>query len=250
MYFGEVTANALTENVDMIESETLEDTNVQITPTEVGCKVMLSDTSIEDDLEELKTVAGMVLGDAFAKKQDQDLLGQLDDGTNSLGGAGTTLTMGQPAAAVAILRGNATSSGGPAPEPYVMVHHPFVLNDLVDVITPVVPALAAASTINAATGTAFTDAILRNYGVGRLFGMNVVQDGNFTIDTGDDVKGGVFSQGQYGSIILGTARDMTIEAERDGSARAWEMNCVGRYGVGEYLAGWIVELYNDATTPA
>ena len=247
-YFGEVTANALQEKYDMIESQTLEDTNVQITPTEVGCKVILTDTAIEDDLEELKSVAGKVLGEAYAKKEDIDLLGQLDDGTTSLGGASTTLTMGHIAAARANLQGNPTSSGGPAPDPYVMVHHPFTMLDIVDVITPVIPSTAAASAINSATPGAVADEFLRNYFTGRIFGINCYEDGNLTISSGD-AKGGVFSSGKYGSIIHGIARDMQIEPQRDASARAWEINCVGRYGVGEYLAGWIVELYNDCSTP-
>jgi hypothetical protein len=245
-YFGEVAATALTETVDMTQSQTMEDTNVQITLTEVGAKILLSDNALEDDQEELKSVAGRILGEAMEKKRDQDLLGQLDDGANSLAGAGTTLTMGHIAASRALLQGNATTSGGPAPMPYVCVIHPFQALDLVDVVTPVLP---AANTLNV-TGTAFTDDILKNYTIGRLFGMNIVEDGNISIDTTDDAKGGVFSMGEGGAIVLVTARSWDIEPERDASARAWELNCVGRYGVGEYLPGWIVELYTDAATPA
>ena len=245
-YFAEVTANTLTEKIDMTQSETLTDTNVQITPSEVGCKIILTDTALEDDREQLIDIAGRALGMAYNKKEDQDLLGQLDDGTNSIPGTGNTLTMGHLAAARALLEGNATSTGGPAPMPYVVVHHPYVLLDIVDVITPVVP---AASTLNAAGGTVADD-MLRNYLAGRLFGMDIYEDGNITIDSTPDAKGGVFARGQNGSLIHGVARTMGIEKERDASARAWEVNCVGRYGVGEYLAGWIVELMADATTPA
>jgi len=245
-YFGEVTANALLEKVDMTTSETLIDTNVQITPAEVGCKVILTDTAMEDDREQLQDIAGRALGMAYNKKEDQDLLGQLDDGTTSIPGSGNALTMGVLAAGRALLEGNATATGGPAPKPYVIVHHPYVLLDIVDVITPILP---VASTM-ATTGGAVADDMLRNYLVGRLFGMDIYEDGNITIDSTPDAKGGIFAKGKGGSIIHGVARTMGIEKERDASARAWEINCVGRYGVGEYLAGWIVELYADATTPA
>lgn len=244
-YFGEVVANVLAEGVDMVESETMEDTNVQITLQEVGAKIILTDNAIEDDQEEVKSVAGRILGMAMEKKRDTDLLGQLDDATNSLCGSATTLAMGHIAAGKALLAGNATSAGGPAPMPYVCVIHPFQTLDLVDVITPVVP---AAGTTNV-TGTAFTDDILRNYTIGRLFGMNIVEDGNLTIDTEDDTKGGIFAMGEGGSIVLATARDWDVRPERDESLRGWELNCVGRYGYGEYLAGWIAELYSDAATP-
>ncbi len=245
-YFGEVVAGALTDGIDMTSSETMVDTNVPITPLEVGLKITLTDSVIEDNNEDLKRAAGRLLGDAYEKKRDLDLLGQIDDATTSVAGSATTLTMGHVAAARALLLGNATSAGGPAPQPYVGVIHPFQELDLVDVIIPVVP---TAGTINV-TGTAFTDEILMRYSIGRLFGMPIVTDGNLTIDGEDDTKGGVFAMGKMGAIIYGSAREPTIEPERDGSLRAWEMNYVGRYGVGEYLAGWIVELYSDAATPA
>jgi N4-gp56 family major capsid protein len=244
-YFSEVAANTLTEGVDMVSAEQMEDTNVQITLNEVGCKIVLTDNALEDDAEELKSVAGKILGMAMEKKRDQDLLGQLDDGTNSLCGANTALTMGHVAAARSLLAGNPTSAGGPAPLPYVCVLHPFVTLDLVDVVTPIVPT----ATYFNVTGTAFTDDILKNYSVAQLFGMRILEDGNLTIDSSDDTKGGAFAAGEGGAILLATARDWDVKPERDESLRGWELNCVGRYGVGEYKAGWIVELYSDASTP-
>ena len=256
-YFGEVTAHVLTEGIDMTSSETMEDTNVQITLNEVGTKIILTDNALEDDQEEVKSIAGKILGQAMEKKRDLDLIEQMDDATNTLAGASTTLTMGHLAAAKALLAGNATSAGGPAPMPYVCVIHPFQTLDLVDVLTPIVAgtvtAAAGTSTIAAwqSIGTAFTDDIIRNYGIGRLFGMNIIEDGNIPNETGtSDKKGGVFSMGEGGGIVLATARDWDVRPERDESLRGWELNCVGRYGVGEYMAGWIVELYSDATTPA
>jgi|TARA_Y100000310_G_scaffold247250_1_gene252817 hypothetical protein len=245
-YWGEVTAVGLTEGIDLTASSAMEDTNVQITPAEVGVKIIITDKLVRDDMNDVKAAAGKILGAAMEKKRDQDLLGQIDDATNSLIGAGNSLTMGGVAAARALLSGNATSAGGPAPLPYACVHHPFTLLDLVDVVTPVVP---TAGTLNV-TGSAFTDEILREYTIGRLFGMPILEDGNLAIDSSDDAKGGVFATGTGGAIILGTASEWSVEPERDASLRGWELNIVGEYGVGEYLAGWIVELAADAATPA
>lgn len=244
-YFGEVAATVLTEGIDMTSSETMEDTNVQITLNEVGAKIILTDNAIEDDQEEVRSVAGRILGQAMEKKRDQDLLGQLDDATTTLCGSANALAMGHIAAAKALLGGNPTSAGGPAPLPYVCVLHPFQTLDLVDVLTPVLPAAGSAM-----YSTAFSDDILRNYTVGRLFGMNIVEDGNMQVSGTSGMKGGVFAMGEGGGLVLATARDWDIRPERDESLRGWELNCVGRYGVGEYLAGWIVELFADASTPA
>ena len=245
-YFGEAVSHQLTEGVDMISAETMVDTNVQITPYEAGLKIILTDVVIEDDNEDLVRAAGRVLGDAYEKKVDQDLLARLDSATVSMGAAGSTLTMGYIAAARAQLQGNATSTGGPAPTPYVIVHHPFCELDIVDVLTPVVP--AAGTTQNAYAQ--MVDDVLAKYSVGRLFGMNFVSDGNLAIDTSDDAKGGVFAQGNNGGIIYVSARDAEVKPTRDESLRGVELVYVGRYGVGNYLNGWTVELYNDAATPA
>ena len=241
-YWGLLSASTLTEGVDMAASETLEDTNVPITLNEVGAKVILTDNLIEDDQEEVKGIAGTLLGNALGLKRDQDLNLLLDNGTTSLCGTGNPLTMGHIAAARALLQGNATNVGGPCPGPYTVILHPYQTLDLVDVVTPILP---AATYLNV-TGTALTDEILRQYVIGRLFGMNIVEDGNIDFVTTDDIKGGVIGPT---SIILATAREWNVEPERDASLRAWELNCVGRYGVANYLNGWTVELYSDAATP-
>lgn len=245
-YWGEVIAVGLTEGVDMTASSAMEDTNVQIVPAEVGVKIILTDKLVRDNQMDVKAAAGKILGAAMEKKRDQDLLGQLADGTTDLGGS-NDLTMGFVAAARALLAGNPTTSGGPAPLPYALVHHPFVLLDLVDVVTPLVPVAATAGGIY---GTALSDEILRNYTIGRLFGMPILEDGNITIDSNPDALGGVFATGIGGAIILATANEWSVEPQRDASLRGWELNIVGEYGVGEYLPGWIVRLNSDATTPA
>ncbi|KKN71824.1 hypothetical protein LCGC14_0416780 [marine sediment metagenome] len=246
-YFGTVVASSLTEGVDMADSEDMEDTLVTITPAEVGCKIILTDKLVRDNNEDIKGAAGRILGEAMEYKRDVDLLGQLDDATTSLGSTSTTGTMGAIAAARALLSGNAVSAGGPAPMPYAFVHHPFALLDLVDVLTPV----QTLSWYPQATQVpSLADEVLRNYTMGKLFGMPVIEDGNLDISTSSSGKGGVFATGEGGALILATADEWSIEPERDASLRATELNVVGEYGVGEYLAGWMVEILWDATTPA
>ena len=251
-YFGTVTATGLTQGVDMASPTTMADYLVTITPAEVGCQILVTDKLERDNQEDITRAAGRILGDAMARKRDIDLYGQLVDGTTNLG-SGTTMTMGQIAAARAILMGNAIATGGPAPQPYVVVSHPYTLLDLVDVLTPVVGGVTSvnvqATNVSQAMGGALTEEVLRNYRIGRLFGMDIYECGNATI-TSNNTAGGCFSAGRGGALILGTAAEWDITPDPDPSLRATELNIVGEYGVGEYLAGWIVELYHDATTPA
>jgi len=242
-YWSNLTAAALTEGTDMTATSTMADTNVPITLSEVGCKVIITDNVVEDDIADVKAVAGRLLGSAMGYYRDNGLLALLDNGTTSLCGSATTLTMGHIAAARSLLAGLAVSSGGPCPGPYTVVLHPYQTLDLVDVLTPILPAATYLNTM----GGAVTDDVLRNFTIGRLFGMNIVEDGNFSFTGTTNIKGGVIGPQ---SIILVTAREWNVEPERDASLRAWELNIVGRFGYANYLNGWTVELYTDATTPA
>lgn len=244
--FGTVTARPLQEGIDMIASETMSDTNVTVTPAEVGCKIILTDKLVRDNNEDIKSAAGRILGDAMEVKRDQDLLLQFESAGTTLG-AGTTLTMGQVAAGRAIIKGNPVTSGGPWRGGLALVHHPYVLLDIVDILTPLLP---AAGSTQSWPGT-IADDVIRNYGVGRLFGIPVIEDGNIDTTTiANTAKGGVFGTGEGSGIVLATANEWSIEPERDASLRATELNIVGEYGVGVYEADWIVTMNHDATLPA
>jgi nucleoid DNA-binding protein len=247
-YFGTVTANVLTEGIDMVNPQAMEDTSVKYTPAEVGAQILVTDKLARDDQEDVIRAAGRILGDAMVVKRESDLAGQLDDATNSMGGADTTMTLGHLAASWADLSGVTLANGGPAPKPYVAVQHPFVLLDLVDVFTPTAPNLTILPLPGVGGGIA--EEALRNYLVGRVLGMNVFECGNIAIDSSNDAKGGVFAAGKGGGQVLVTAKEWDIKPDYDPSLRATELNVVGEYAVGEYLAAWTVELYNDASAPA
>jgi len=248
--FGTVVARDLTEGVDNVISETMSDSLVTITPAEVGCKIILTDKLVRDNNEDVKAAAGRLLGNAMEVKRDQDLLLQLASAGTTLG-AGATATLGQIAAARAIIKGNPVSSGGPGPGTPVIVHHPYVTLDFVDVMIPLVPTSAGSTGYNQAPGSALMDEVIRNYAQGRLFGMPYIEDGNIdTATIANTAKGGVFIPGEGGAIILATAQEWEVEPERDASLRATELNIVGEYGVGIYEADWIVTMNHDATPPS
>ena len=244
-FFGVFTSRQLTEGVDIVNDEKLIDTKVTITPYEAGLRTILTDNVIEDDNEALIRVAGKLLGEAYEKKLDVDLNERMDNASSSLAGSANALTMGHIAAARATLLGTAEADGGPAPVPYVCVIHPTHELDIVDILTPLVP---AAGTTQSIWGT-LADDVLRNYSVGRLFSMPIVTDGNIAL-TASAAKGGVFAAGQGGGIVYVSAREPTVKPTHDESLRGWELVYVGRYGVGNFHNAWTVELFADATAPA
>ncbi|KKM78289.1 hypothetical protein LCGC14_1361480 [marine sediment metagenome] len=250
-YFGTVVSRQLSEGVDLTNDDKMEDTNVQITPFEAGLKIVLTDVVIEDDNEALIRAAGSLLGNAYERKRDVDLLETIDNASSSLAGSTNSLAMGHFAAARAILSAN-TATVGPAPMPYAAVIHPFQELDIVDIVIPLVPIAGSASAAGIWGGKA--QDVLLNYSIGRLFGMPVIVDGNLstaaTAGTGKDTKGGVFAAGQNGGIIYVSAREPDVRPTRDESLRGVELVYVGRYGVGNYVNDWTVELWTNADTPA
>ena len=245
-YWGTVSANNLSEGIDMVNPQAMEDTNVQFTPGEVGAQIVLTDKVARDNNEDVLRAAGRILGEAMVAKREQDLAGQFTDATTDLGGAGSVATLGIIAAARALLAGNSLANGGPAPMPYGVIHHPYVLLDLVDVLTPTLPG----SNSHIAVGSGIAEDTLVNYTIGRVFGMPVLESANISIDSTPDAIGVVLSMGTGGGLVLATANEWGISPERDESLRATELNVVGEYAVGEYLPGWMVSLTNDATAPA
>ena len=245
-YWGTVSANNLSEGIDMVNPQAMEDTNVQFTPGEVGAQIVLTDKVARDNNEDVLRAAGRILGEAMVAKREQDLAGQFTDATTDLGGSTTVATLGIIAAARATLAGNSLANGGPAPMPYGVIHHPYVLLDLVDVLTPTLPG----SNSHIAVGSGIAEDTLANYTIGRVFGMPVMESANISIDSTPDAIGVVLSMGTGGGLVLATANEWAINPERDESLRATELNVVGEYAVGEYLPGWMVSLTNDATAPA
>ena len=244
-YWGTVSANNLSEGIDMVNPQAMEDTNVQFTPGEVGAQIVLTDKVARDNNEDVLRAAGRILGEAMVAKREQDLAGQFADATTDLGGTGSAATLGILAAARANLAGNSLANGGPAPMPYGVIHHPYVLLDLVDVLTPTAPG----SNSHIAVGSGIAEDALANYTIGRVFGMPVLESANISIDSTPDAVGVVLSMGTGGGLVLATANEWGISPERDESLRATELNVVGEYAVGEYLPGWMVSLTNDAAAP-
>ena len=78
--------------------------------------------------------------------------------------------------------------------------------------------------------------------VGTIAGIDVYSP-NITIDGSDDAKAAVFSRE---ALAIAMKRDFQIEAQRDASLRAFELNATAIYGVGELDDSYGVEMLFDA----
>lgn len=221
-----VTAAALTEGTDM-SSTTVSTSSVDITVGEVGAQVVLTDLAAMgagNPAEEL----GTVLGNSIATKIDTDLIALFDGFSTTIGAAAQEITVADLFKAAATLRTNKAQG-----EIFAVVH-PYQAYQLKANLTN--------TFANPNGGDAQNTAMVNAY-VGTIAGIDVYESANITIDGSDDAKGAVFSRE---ALAIAMKRDFQIEAQRDASLRAFELNATAIYGVGELDDSYGVEMLFDA----
>lgn len=221
-----VTAADLTEGTDM-SSTTVSTSSVDITVGEVGAQVVLTDLAAMgagNPAEEL----GTVLGNSIATKIDTDLIALFDGFSTTIGAAAQEITVADLFKAAATLRTNKAQG-----EIFAVVH-PFQAYQLKANLTN--------TFANPNGGDAQNTAMVNSY-VGTIAGIDVYESANITVDGSDDAKGAVFSRE---ALAIAMKRDFQIEAQRDASLRAFELNATAIYGVGELDDSYGVEMLFDA----
>ena len=221
-----ITAADLTEGTDM-SSTTVSTSSVSITVGEVGAQVVLTDLAAMgagNPAEEL----GTVLGNSIATKMDVDLIALFDGFSTALGAAGQEITVADLFKAAATLRNNKAQG-----EIFAVVN-PFQAYQLKANLTN--------TFANPNGGDAQNTAMVNAY-VGTIAGIDVYESANVAVDGNDDAKGAVFSRE---ALAIAMKRDFQIEAQRDASLRAFELNATAIYGVGELDDTYGVEMLFDA----
>ncbi len=273
------TATALSDGVDMATADEITDATLQITPTEFGAQVVVTDLARDQITKRTDLVrqVGRILGNAMVTKEDVDLLTQLDSFSVALGSAGVSLTLGHILAASASIRAGGQAAGAivsgsqePAPGPYYGVFSDNQLHTVVKEfvwgqnfgITATTVATTASNTFekisqgldaNTAAAVAGVNAqvsdnkALREAYVGKVGQAMVFADNNLGKDASDDAKGGVFSKEAIVQVHFRGGPKM--EPDRDPSLRGTEYNIVMVKGVGEWKDAWGREMLFDAASP-
>ena len=222
-----VTAADLTEGTDM-SSSTVSTSSVSITVGEVGAQVVLTDLAAMgagNPAEEL----GTVLGNAIATKMDSDLIALFDGFSTSFGAAAQEITVADLFKAAATLRNNKAQGD------IFAVVNPFQAYQLKANLTN--------TFANPNGGDAQNTAMVNAY-VGTIAGIDIYESSNVVVDGSGDAKGAVFSRE---ALAIAMKRDFQIEAQRDASLRAFELNATAIYGVGELDDTYGCEMLFDAT---
>jgi len=237
--FAQLTASSVTELTEFDNPQQISDTIFSITPTVIGVETVITDRVAARIDKGAYTKLGGLAQNAIQRKKDEDGLTVLDSATTSLCGAGVTLTSGYISAAVSRILGNVTE---PGKQPIRCVLHGYQIKDIVDEL------IAGVGTYNVDNKDGITARAFSEMLVGKVGGAEIFEDGNISIDTDADAKGGVFAKD---AIVLVQGRSPWTETERrqiGGGANA--VFLYDEYAYGERSSGnWLFELYSDATAP-
>jgi len=208
--FPTVAASAVAEGTEL-SNTAVNPAEATITASEVGVMTSLTDLARDSSSRPIAQDIGKVFGEAIAKKVDTDLVdlfGSFASG-NDLGAAGTELT------ADLLLKAQSTLRALNVPAPYVGVFHPKAMFNLKKTLTQGGYVASQAPAISSTGENVFNSGF-----VGSIFGIDLYENANITVDASDDSVGGVFHP-----ISLGLAMkmDFQIETERDASLRATEI---------------------------
>jgi hypothetical protein len=240
--YAQLTAMAVTEKTDMDENfQQLSDSLMTIIPTMIGISTFITDRVKSLMNGTAFAATGGLAMNAIIRKMDKDGLTVLDGATTSLCGAGTTLTSGHIGAATSRISSNATEIFKP---PFYAVLHGYQIKDIEDELKAPIGVYPITDGL---TARVFTDGYS-----GKLAKAYLFEDGNITIDSSDDAKGGVFAGGTDGAIVLVMKKDIDVKDKYMPNVGGGGMAAYiyVDYAYGERSAGnGLYEIYSDCTTP-
>ena len=232
---GQMSMQDLTDGVDIVDEEAIGMTTVDLTASEVGAKIILTDKLVRQSAENVFSMIGRQLGDGMPRKKDVDVLALYSGFSTDIGAAGRSMSLANVSAAVAYAKGKKFGSN------VYIVQHPFAVWDIANT------AVTASSTYPVPAG--WSADLLGNFfsGLRPINGVPIFEDGNISIDSSDDAVGVIADRSALGVL---KSVDMNKEQDRDISLRATEVVITADYGVFELDDSKGVALTLDAGTPA
>ena len=232
---GQMNMSDLTDGQDIIDEEDIGMTTVDLTSSEVGAKIILTDKLIRQSAENVFSIVGRQLGDGMARKKDNDITALYSGFGTDLGTAGSGMTLANLSAVIAYAKGKNFGS-----QVYVN-HHPFTVWDIANT------AVTASATYPVPKG--WSEDLLGNFfsGLRPINGVPIFEDGNISIDSSDDAIGVIADKTAL--AVLKSVETRT-ERQRDASLRATELVMTSDYGVFELDDSKGAALTLDASTPA
>ena len=233
---GQMTMSDLTDGQDIIDEEDIGMTTVDLTASEVGAKIILTDKLVRQSAPNVMTIVGRQLGDGMARKKDTDvhaLYSGLNGGT-TLGAAAASMSLAFTAASIAYAKANKFGT-----QIYIL-QHPNAVFDIAN---------TAVTSSQYAIPKGWSEDLLGNFwsGIRPLNNVPIFEDGNLSVDSSDDAVGVIADKS---ALAVLKSVDTRTERQRDASMRATEVVLTADYGVFELDDSRGAPLTFDAAAPA
>ena len=220
----------LVDGQDIVDEEEIGMTTVDLTASEVGAKVILTDKLVRQSAPNVFSIIGRQLGDGMARKKDTDVIAlysALNSGTD-LSADGRLMTPANVHAIISQAKANKYGS-----QIYIL-HHPNAVAQLSKGAATVASgnAGALAAGMGEITGGWSAD-LLKNFysGLRPINGVSIFEDGNISKVASVDSGVGVIAD--KSALAALTSVDTRTERQRDASLRATEVVMTADYGVFE-----------------
>jgi len=219
---GQMSMSDLQDGIDIVDEEEIGMTTVDLTASEVGAKVVLTDKLVRQSAPNVMSIIGRQLGDGMARKKDTDVLAlytNLNGGTK-LGAATKFMKASNVQAIIAYAKANKFGS-----QLYIL-HHPNAVAYLSK------ESAVVASSGSAAMPEGWSQDLLGNFwsGLRPMNNVPIFEDGNITEDSDGDGIGVIADKSAMAAL---TSVDTRTERQRDASLRATEVVMTADYGVFE-----------------
>lgn len=246
--FGTFTISDLVDGQDMVDEQTLGMTTVDLTSTERGAKIIITDKLVREwGTTGVYEVIGRQFGDAAARKQDRDtqaLYAGLNGGT-AFGAAGTAMTLAIYAGGIARARGggasSASSAGSEPFDPTYSVQHPHVMY----LVTRSATAIGSGTSMR--VNDVREEAMLKKFFDFSFNGVDAHESKNIFIDSSGDATGVL---AQRDALVGLTSVGWRTKRQEDISQRGTEIVFTADYGVFELDDLHGAPTLYDAAVPA
>ncbi len=212
----------LQDGVDLVAEQNIGMTTVDLTSSEVGAKIILTDKLVRQENESVFNIVGRQFGDAAARKKDQDIIALFAalNGGVALGATTKLLTMVNLAAVIAFAKANKF------PEPIAISMHP---NSLYSTVASA--AVTPSATYPMPDG--YAEDLLKRFYSFEVNGVQVFNSGNIPGNAGGVANDGVGAIFSKNALVCLNSKGFGVEEERDASLRAWELVATADYGAFE-----------------
>ena len=219
---GQMEVSNLVDGQDIVDEEEIGMTTVDLTASEVGAKVIITDKLLRQSAVNVMSIIGRQLGDGMARKKDTDVIAlypNLNGGT-VLGADGRNMSAANVHAIISNAKANKFGN-----QLYIL-HHPNAVANL---------SKESATTAgnNAELTNGWSVDLLKNFysGLRPINNVSIFEDGNIDKVASVDSGYGVIAD-KTAMCVLNSVQTKT-ERQRDASLRATEIVMTSDYGVFE-----------------